>query len=131
MEEARKKILVIEDDKTVHILLKMVFEKAGYQVFAALDAMQGLMMARQVKPDLIVLDIMMPAGGGVSVYENLQRMSGSFQVPFLIYSSMDRSDILKKIKEGPSVLILSKSAKIEQLLEAAARLLAGWSPEPA
>ncbi|OGR45010.1 MAG: hypothetical protein A2X35_06340 [Elusimicrobia bacterium GWA2_61_42] len=125
MNGAKKKLLIVDDDKTVHSILKLIFERAGYQVFAALDAMQGMMMAKQIKPDLIVLDIMMPAGGGFAVYERLQMMSGSFQVPFLIYSSMDYAAIAEKITEGPSVIILSKTAKTEQILEAAARLTAG------
>jgi CheY-like chemotaxis protein len=122
MEGTRKKILVIDDDKALHAALKLIFEKAGYQVFAALDAMQGLMMAKQVKPDLIVLDIMMPAGGGFSVYDSLQQMMSFFQTPFLIYSAADRSVISGRIKESNSVIILSKSAKMEQILEAAAQL---------
>lgn len=120
--EVRKKVLVIDDDKTIHTILKLAFEKAGYQVIAALDAMQGMMMAKQVKPDLIVLDIMMPAGGGFSVYDRLQMMSGSFQVPFLIYSSMPLSEILEKIPEGPTVKVLSKTARIEDIIAAAAAL---------
>ena len=125
MEEIKKKMLIIEDDQTVHAVLKLVFEEAGYQVFAAMDAMQGVMMAKQITPDIIVLAIMMPAGGGFAVYERLKLMSGSSQVPFLIYSSMDPSVISKKIPEGPTVTILSKSSKIGQLREAAARLIAG------
>lgn len=118
----RKKVLVIDDDRTVHAILKLALEKAGYQVFAALDAMQGMMTAKQLRPDLIVLDMMMPAGGGFAVYERLQMMSGSFQVPFLIYSSMPGSEIMKKIQEGPSVKILSKTAKIEEIVAAANEL---------
>lgn len=117
-----KKVLIIDDDKTVHSILKLTFEKAGYKVFAALDAMQGMMMTKQLRPDLIVLDIMMPAGGGFAVYERLQMMSGTFQVPFLIYSSMNRDEILAKIPEGPQVAILSKTAPLDSVLEAAARL---------
>ncbi|MDD2805677.1 MAG: response regulator [Elusimicrobiales bacterium] len=118
----RKKVLVIDDDKTIHAILKMAFEKAGYQVFAALDAMQGMMMAKQVRPELIVLDIMMPAGGGFAVYDRLQMMSGSFQVPFLIYSSVPGSEIMAKIQEGPTVKILSKTAKLEEVIAAANEL---------
>lgn len=118
----RKKVLVIDDDKTVHAILKLALEKAGYQVFAALDAMQGMMTAKQLKPDLIVLDIMMPAGGGFAVYERLQMMSGSFQVPFLIYSSVPGSEIMKKIQESPTVKILSKTARLEELVAAANEL---------
>lgn len=117
-----KKVLIIDDDRTVHSILKLAFEKAGYQVFAALDAMQGMMLTRQLRPDLVVLDIMMPAGGGFAVYERLQMMSGTFQVPFLIYSSMSREEILAKIPEGPQVAVLSKTASLDSLIEAAARL---------
>lgn len=117
-----KKVLIIDDDKVIHSILRLAFTKAGYQVFPALDSMQGMMMAKQVKPDLIVLDIMMPAGGGFVVYERLQMMRGSFQIPFIIYSSMDRAQILEKIPEGPQVVVLSKTASLESVLEAAARL---------
>ncbi|HCC46808.1 MAG TPA: hypothetical protein DEQ38_01625 [Elusimicrobia bacterium] len=123
MPPLNKKVLVIDDDKTVHSILRLIFEKAGCQVFAALDAMQGMMMAKQVKPDLIVLDIMMPAGGGFAVYERLQMMSGSFQVPFLIYSSMKREDVLAKIPEGRHVTVLSKTVPVDTILAAAEKLL--------
>jgi len=125
MEESKKKILIIEDDQTVQTVLKLVFTEAGYQVFAALDAMQGVMLAKQIKPNLIVLDIMMPAGGGFVVYERLKMISSSFPIPFLIYSSMDPSVIRKKIPEDSSVTILSKSSNITALREAAAKLIAG------
>ena len=118
----RKKVLVIDDDKTVHSILKLALEKAGYQVFGALDAMQGMMMAKQLRPELIVLDMMMPAGGGFAVFERLQMMSGTFQVPFLIYSSMPGSEIMKKIQEGPTVKILSKTARTEEVVAAANEL---------
>lgn len=122
MTGASKKVLIIDDDKVIHSILKLAFTKAGYQVVAALDSMQGLMMAKQVKPDLIVLDIMMPAGGGFLVYERLQMMVGSFQVPFIIYSTVDRAEILKQIPEGPQVVILTKTSSMDAVIEAAARL---------
>ncbi|OGR64301.1 MAG: hypothetical protein A2X30_10825 [Elusimicrobia bacterium GWB2_63_16] len=121
----RKKILVVDDDKTLQMILKTAFKKAGYQVIPALDAMQGLMMARQVKPDLVVLDMMMPAGGGQSVYERLQMMAGSFEVPVLIYSAMPPQEIAKFIPEGPQIKVLNKSATIAEVLAAAEALLAG------
>lgn len=121
----RKKILVVDDDKTLQMILKAAFEKAGYQVIPALDAMQGLMMAKQVKPDLVVLDMMMPAGGGQSVYERLQMMTGSFQVPVLVYSAMPPEEIAKIISEGPQTKVLNKSAAIAEVLAAVEALLGG------
>lgn len=117
-----KRVLVIDDDKTVQLLLKAALEKAGFRVTAALDAAQGMMYARQQHPDLIVLDIMMPAGGGFAVYERLQMMSASFECPFIIYSSMPRAEIEARIHEGPLTAILSKTASLDTLVAAAARL---------
>jgi len=121
----RKKILVVDDDKTLQMILKAAFEKAGHQVIPALDAMQGLMTAKQVKPDLIVLDMLMPAGGGQSVYERLQMMTGSFQVPVLIYSSLPPEEIAKFISESPQTRVLNKSAPVAEVLAAAESLLGG------
>lgn len=58
------------------------------------------------------------------VYDRLQMMSGSFQVPFLIYSGKVYSDIAVKIHEGPLVKILSKTSSLAEILQAAESLLA-------
>jgi CheY-like chemotaxis protein len=60
----KKTILVIDDDKNVHNILKIALEYEGFRVLAALDPMLGVKTARENKPDLIILDAMMPAGGG-------------------------------------------------------------------
>lgn len=121
--DEKKRVLIIEDDKTTQLMLKTAFEQAGFRVMAALDAMQGIMSYRQFKPDLIVLDMMLPAGGGAVVYERLQMMSGAFELPVLVYTSLPRAEALAKVPEGPKVRILSKSAKLHELIEAAKQLL--------
>lgn len=121
--DEKKRVLIIEDDKTTQLMLKTAFEQAGFRVMAALDAMQGIMSYRQFKPDLIVLDMMLPAGGGAVVYERLQMMSGAFELPVLVYTSLPREEALAKVPEGPKVRILSKSAKLPELIEAAKQLL--------
>lgn len=120
--EPHKKVLVIDDDKTIHLIIKTALEKAGFKVYAALDAAQGMMYSKQIKPDLIILDIMMPAGGGFAVYDRLQMMSASFEVPILIYSSMPHSEITQKIQPGLQVEILSKTAALDEVIAAARRL---------
>jgi DNA-binding response OmpR family regulator len=122
MADTKKKVLIVEDDKTLQVVLKAVFAKAGFDVVSALDAMQGLMYAKSAKPDLIVLDIMMPAGSGISVYERLQQ-STAVATPVLIYSAAPKEEIAEKIQEGPGVEILSKPASPDELIAAAKRLL--------
>lgn len=118
MQGTPKKILIVDDDKTIQSILKMVLQKAGFVVITALDAMQGLMMARQLKPDLIILDIMMPAGGGFHVFEKLQVMADFMNKPFIIYSAADKDEVQSKIPEGQFVKFFSKSASPEAILSA-------------
>jgi CheY-like chemotaxis protein len=126
--EPRKKILHVEDDKSVSLLVRAILERAGYQVFSALDAMQGLMMVRTVQPDLVVLDVMMPAGGGASVHERIRQMSGSFALPILIYSAADPSDIAKKIPFDPLTTVLQKPAPPAEIVAAVHKLFATAAP---
>lgn len=118
MPGAPKQILVVDDDKTILSILKMVLEKAGFRVILAQDAMQGMMMAKQFKPDLIILDIMMPAGGGFHVFEKLQVMADFLDKPFIIYSAANKEEILAKIPESQFVKHFSKSATPESILQA-------------
>jgi DNA-binding response OmpR family regulator len=122
MSDAKKKILHVEDDKSVSLLVRSVLERAGYQVFSALDAMQGLMMVRTVVPDLVVLDVMMPAGGGASVHQRMRQMSGSAALPILIYSAADPSEIAKKIPFDPLTAVLQKPAPPAEIVAAVKKL---------
>lgn len=118
-----RKILVIDDDKAIHSALRALLAAAGHQVTSALDAMQGLMMTRQVKPDLVILDINMPAGGGYSVYERLRSLSGTFQIPILIYTAVDLEQVRARIPDSPDVTFLLKPQAPADLKEAVERLL--------
>ena len=64
-------ILIIDDDKTLVALLVHELRDAGYQVVAAMDPVQGLMSVKREAPELVLLDLMMPAGGGMPLLEKL------------------------------------------------------------
>ena len=119
----QKTILVIDDERDIQRLLKVLLEAAGYSVSAALDAMQGPMMARQVKPDLIILDINMPGGGGSKVYERLRMNSNFLGTPILVYTGVALDDVGKQIPEHPNTAMLAKPAQPEEILSAVEKLL--------
>jgi CheY-like chemotaxis protein len=121
------RILVIDDEKLIQAFLRTVLERGAHRVFSALDAMQATMMARQVKPHLVVLDINMPGGGGYAVFERLRMMSSTMQIPVLIYSAATRDEVAKRIPETPDVVFIGKPAAPELIAEAVERLL-GLSP---
>lgn len=67
-----KKILVVEDDKDVLVLLVRVLRDAGYTAIAAEDGAMALRVARNERPDMIILDLNLPAGNGQFVLESVK-----------------------------------------------------------
>jgi DNA-binding response OmpR family regulator len=112
----KKKILIVDDDPNVHVILKLTLEKAGYQVSSAMDAMQGPMLARTFKPDLIILDIMMPAGGGTMVYRRLKQNTLTMNIPVIVHSSTLQDAIRDSMPEIDEIPMVQKPADLTQFL---------------
>ena len=117
----KKKILIVDDDPNVQVILKVTLEKAGYQTASAMDAMQGPMLARTFKPDLVILDIMMPAGGGVSVYRRLKQNTITMTV--LIHSSVLPEVLRDSLPEIDDIPSIQKPADLTQLLALVAEIV--------
>lgn len=83
-----KKILITEDDPGILLSLKDEFESEGYTVFSAEDGEKGLEIAKQQKPDLIILDIMLPVLDGYEVCKRL-RMEGD-TTPIIMLTVKDK-----------------------------------------
>ena len=120
---AERRILVIDDEKMIHTVVKAALAKHGFQLHSAFDSVQAVMAARQVKPDLIILDITMPGGGGFEAFKRLQMISTTSMIPILVYTSMPAAEVSKRIPEGPGIAHLIKTASPEQLLAAVKSLL--------
>jgi len=125
MAMAGERILVIDDDRTVLTYLKAVLGKEGYRVFTAMDALQGPMVARQSQPDLVVLDLAMPGGGGPAVLERLRRMQGTMQIPVVVYSGLPKDRVEQLVPIGPDLLFVQKPGTPDEVLNAVRSLLAG------
>jgi CheY-like chemotaxis protein len=118
-----KKILIIDDEPDIQRLLRALLETAGYAVSSAFDSMQALMIARQVKPDLMILDIRMPGGGGIKTYEFLRMNKNFSNTPILVYTAVALRDVAPQIHEHPMTAMLAKPADPAEILSAAEQLL--------
>lgn len=118
-----QRILVIDDDRAVLTYLKAVLGREGYRVFTAVDAMQGPMVARQAQPDLVVLDLAMPGGGGPAVMDRLRLMQGTMEIPVLVYSGLSKDRVEELVPKGPGVSFVAKPGTPEEVLEAVRGLL--------
>jgi len=92
----KKKILIVDDDEALVRILSINLAMEGFDVFTAFDGMSAVMNAHKVKPDLIILDIRMPAGDGFSVVERLKASTKTFTIPILILSALPKEEIEEK-----------------------------------
>ncbi|OGZ77092.1 MAG: hypothetical protein A3G45_02655 [Candidatus Staskawiczbacteria bacterium RIFCSPLOWO2_12_FULL_37_15] len=83
MANINKKILIVEDDKNFLWILKQSFISEGFAVVTAEDGEKGLESATSEKPDLILLDILMPKMDGIAVAKRLKEIGNKAQIMFL------------------------------------------------
>ncbi len=82
-----KKILIIEDEEIVIDLLQRKLIKEGYETSVARDGQEGLKKMKEVKPDLILLDIIMPKMGGFEVMEEMAKDKELKKIPVIVISN--------------------------------------------
>lgn len=94
-----KKILLIEDEEImIDLLLKKLIQE-GFQVNVAKDGQRGLEMMKEDKPDLILLDVIMPKMGGFEVMEEINKDSELRKIPVIIVSNSGQPVELDKAKK--------------------------------
>ena len=82
-------VLIVEDDKNIQSLLQMYLEKEGYAVTVADDGSQGLTKFRAIKPDLVLLDVMMPVMDGWTVCKMIR---AEYQTPIIMLTAKSELD---------------------------------------
>lgn len=91
-----KKILLIEDDKDQILLYQTKFELSGYGFVAAENGRKGLELAETEKPDIILIDLLMPGMDGIEVLEKLKNNAKTKNIPALIVTNLDKHDLARK-----------------------------------
>ncbi len=114
--EERKKILIVDDDEELVRILSINFMAEGYQVCAAFDGVSAVMRAHKEHPDLIVLDVRMPAGDGLNVVEKLRSSTKTFNIPVLFLSALPYDELKEKAAQAGVVHYLTKPFELDMLL---------------
>ena len=121
-----RKILVVEDDAKIAAALRVRLESTGYQVVTAADGFSGLKMTMTHKPELILLDIMMPVGMGFSVAERLKSL-GLGDIPIIFMTASKRPGLRRTAQQLGAAGFFEKPYDAEELL-AAIYLILGPPP---
>lgn len=114
------KILAVDDDLFILDLYKEIFTKAGFEVQTAEDAVAAVTKFQDFKPDLLVLDVDMPAGGGQKVFDRLRNL---FQNATPIIFSTGLPETVQNLAKLANVAVLKKPVNPELLVATAKKLL--------
>ena len=87
-----KRILVIDDNRMLATMAARILEKAGYEATAVLDGREGVTKARDIRPDLVILDIVMPNMNGYEVAWQLKRNPNTAAIPIIFLSARGNTD---------------------------------------
>lgn len=117
MSNMSRRILVVDDEEDIQTFLCDVFRDAGWTVDSAQNGLEALERIEQCRPDLVLLDIVMPVVDGWGVLERLRQTATPPRV--LVLSGVTDSD--RALQAGASGH-LAKPFEVEELLEACARL---------
>jgi DNA-binding response OmpR family regulator len=120
------KILFIEDDPLINKIYSTRLKTDGYEVFTAENGEEGLKMAEDNNPDIIILDIMMPRVDGFAVLEKLRNDERFKLKPIIMYSNLNNEDEIKRAKQmGVTEFVIKANlsptqmvTKIKQYIEA-------------
>ena len=123
-DPATKRLLIVDDDDSVRDLLEFVARKEGFQVDKAVDGQEALQQAEKVRPDLILLDLMLPKYGGFEVLRKLQAGDNA-NVPIVVISGRfaDKTTIDMIRQESNVVEFLEKPIRPPQLIAIVHRIL--------
>lgn len=94
-------ILIVDDSPTETYVLRLLFEKEGYQVSEACNGEEGIAVAEAQEPDLIIMDVVMPGVNGFQATRELGKNNKTRNIPVIIYSSKDQeTDRMWAMRQG-------------------------------
>lgn len=118
------KILVIDDDKTFTTMAGSLLRAAGFSPIVAFDAMQGFMFAQREAPVVILLDLSMPAGGGMQLLDKLQHSSRTQNIPVIIVTGTGGAAVHADAKAKGVAAVVKKPIDSKALVELVKQVVA-------
>ena len=112
-----KKILFIEDEATLQKTFGDVLSQAGYKMISALDGEIGLRLVKSEKPDLILLDLVLPKMDGFEVLKNLKEKPETKEIPIIVLTNLEKmEDIEKALDLGATTYLVKTHYSIKEVI---------------
>ena len=111
-----KRILIIEDEATQVLLLESRLKASGFEIFRAMSGEEGLEKARTVKPDLVLLDVILPGITGLEVSQRLREEEATKDIPVILVTASQMKDLEQRSKIFGITALLTKPYAFADLL---------------
>ena len=113
-----KTILFIEDESALQKTFGDLLEEEGYKMISALDGEVGLRLAKSEKPDLILLDLILPRIHGFDVLKQLKEIPETKDIPIIVLTNLEGlGDVEKAIELGAATYLVKAQYTLEEVLE--------------
>jgi two-component system alkaline phosphatase synthesis response regulator PhoP len=123
-KQNKKTILIVDDEEEIREIYKTKLSRDGYRVIAADSGTKGAEMALEKRPDLILLDIVLPMKEGFSVLEDLKKNPKTKKIPVIIFSNLNQDYEEKMAKElGAEAYLVKTNVTPEEVVGAVENIL--------
>ncbi len=113
-----KKILLIEDESALQKAFGELLKQEGYETFSALDGESGLRLAKAKKPDLILLDLVLPKLHGFEVLKGLKADPETKDIPVIVLTNLEEAkEVEKAIELGATTYLVKAQYTLEEVVE--------------
>ena len=113
---AQQKILVVDDDLRLQRLMELSLQRAGYQIIAATTGEEGVEKVRTEKPDLVLMDVLMPGIDGFETTRRIRQLPEGRHLPIIFLSALDEMDAKVRALRGGGSDYVTKPVKVGELL---------------
>jgi DNA-binding response OmpR family regulator len=112
----KRRVLIVEDEPHIVLSLEFLLERAGYETAAAADGEEGLSLARRLRPDVVLLDLMLPRRNGYEVCQAIKADPDLSAIPIVMLSAKGQEvEILKGLELGASAYVTKPFGNAEVL----------------
>ncbi len=119
-----KKILIIEDEKTLRFLIAQALTEEGFEVDEAVDGEEGIQKLKENKPDLILLDLLLPTIDGFEVLSRIKRDSGLESISVIILSNLGQEEeIGRGLKLGAIDYLIKAHFTLDEIVARVKKVL--------
>ncbi len=123
-DKKMQKILFIEDESALQRTLGKKLELAGYTIIEAMDGEKGIELAKSEKPDLILLDLILPKKNGFDVLKEIRSFEKTKNIPVIILTNLDGTkEVEKALEFGATTYLVKINYSLEDVIEKIGKIL--------